>query len=230
MSFLFAIFFCELIVSLATLSLFYFIPITPVLLTAYVCNQLASLEFMIAAILSSDKHSGKPQSVALPILSLKFLLISFVLSGTAVALEFLNVMEVPLLVLIVLNILLQGYYLVKAVVVFSGAAYVSGVEQKTTNQLIKFDQFLCEAKQCYALTSDEGQRKVLKKLCEAIQYSDPVGRPEITEDDKKIKMLLDTLKQSISAKDGEADGICRELLQAIQIRKDKLRMLKMEGR
>ena len=165
MSFIFALFLCESIVSLLSLSLFYLIPITPVLLTAYVCNQLASLEFMIAAILSSGKNSGKPQSFALTLLSLKFLVISFVLSGLAIALEALNVMSIPLLVLIVLNILLHGYYLVKAAVVFSGTAYVSGVEQKAASQLIKFDQFLGEARQCLALASEDDQKKKLKKLC-----------------------------------------------------------------
>ncbi len=230
MSFLFALFICESIVSLASLSLFYLIPITPVLLVAYICNQLASLEFMVAAILSSGKNSGKPQSMVLPVLSLKFLAISFVVSGAAVLLEVLKIVEIPCLLLIVVNILLHGYYLVKATVVFSGAAYISSVEKKAVAQLARFDQFLGYAKQCQALVSEDGDRKKLKKLCEAIQYSDPVGRPETAEDEQKIKTLLDDLKQSISAKDGKMDDICCELMQAIQMRNDKLRMLKMEGR
>ena len=71
---------------------------------------------------------------------------------------------------------------------------------------------------------------MLKKVCEAIQYSDPVGRLEIAEDDKKIKALLEELKQSVPAKPDKLEDICRELLQAIQMRNDNLRMLKMEGR
>ena len=230
MSFLLALFVCECIVSLASLSLFCLIPITPILLIAYTCNQLASLEFMIAAIISSGKESGKPQNHALPKLSFKFLLLSFIISGLAVALEVLRLVEIPCWVLIVLNVLLQGYYLVKAVVISSGAAYISGVEKKATGQLIKFEQFLGEAKQCYALASEEGQRKMLKKICEAIQYSDPVGRPEIAEDDKKIKTLLEELRQSVPSKPDKLEGICRDLLQTIQMRNDNLRMLKMEGR
>ena len=230
MSFLLVIFICESIVSLASLSLFYLIPITPVLLVAYTCNQLASLEFMVAAILSSGKNSGKPQSMVLPGLSLKFLAISFVLSGAAVLLEVLKIVEIPCLLLIVVNILLHGYYLVKATVVFSGASYISGVEKKAAAQLARFDQFLGEAKQLQALVSEDGDRKKLKKLCESIQFSDPVGRSETAKDEQKIKTLLDDLKQSISAKDGKIDDICRELMQAIQMRNDKLRMLKMEGR
>ena len=230
MGFFFSLFICESIVSLAFLSLFYLLPITPVLLIAYVCNQLASLEFMVAAILSSGKNSGKPQSLVLPVLSFKFLLLSFVLSGIAVVLEVLNIWEIPCLLLIVLNILLHGYYLVKATVTFSGASYISGVEKKAASQLAGFDHILGEARQCLALVSEDDDRKQLKKLCEAIQYSDHVGRPETVEDEQKIKTLLNDLKQSISTKDGKMDEICRKLMQAVQMRNEKLRMLKMEGR
>ena len=164
MSFLFVIFLCECIVSLALLSLFYLIPITPVLLTAYACNQLASLEFMIAAILSTGDKGCKTQNLALPLLSLKFLAISFVFSAVTVTVEFLNVLEPPWVLIIVLNILLQGYYLVKAIIFSSGAAYVSRVEKKASKQLIKFDLFLAEAKQCVALASNSEQKKLLKNV------------------------------------------------------------------
>lgn len=230
MSFLLALFVCESIVSLASLSLFCLLPITPVLLFAYLCNQLASLEFMIAAILLSGKNSGQPQSMVLPILSLKFLAISFVVSGVTVLLEVLKIVEIPCLILIIVNVLLHGYYLVKATVIFCGASYISGVEKKAVAQLARFDQFLGEARQLQSLVPADSDRKKLKKLCEAIQYSDPVGRSETSEGEQKIKTLLDDLKQSISTKDGRMDDICRELMQTIQMRNDKLRMLKMEGR
>ena len=200
------------------------------MLTAYTCNQLASLEFMIASILCTGGKGGKPQNLALPLLSLRFLVISFALSGTAVALDVMNVIEVPWLIMIVLNILLQCYYLVKVIVFSSGAAYISKVESKASQHLIKFDRLLAEAKQCIALVTETDQKRMLKRICDAIQYSDPVGRTETAKNEEEIKILLDTLKQKLSEKDGNIEGLCHDLLQAIQVRNDKLHILKMEKR
>lgn len=230
MSFLFALLICECLVSLASLSLFYLLPITPVLLVAYASNQLASLEFMVAAISASGKSSGKPQSMVLPLLSLKFLVVSFLLSGAAVFLEALKIYEIPCFVLIVFNIILQVYYLVKATIICSGAAYISGVEKKASSQLAIFDHLHGEARQCLALASDDDDKKMLKTLCETIQYSDHIGRPETAEDEQKIKTLLGELKESLSSNSGEKEKICRDLMQAVKMRNEKLRMLKMEGR
>jgi len=183
---------------------------------------------MIATILYTDDKGGKTQNLSLPLLSFNFLTISFVLSATTVILELLKVIDVSWPVIIVLNILLQCYYLVKVIVFSCGASYISKVENKASQQLIKFDQLSVVAKQCLALATEANHQKILKKICDAIQYSDPIGRQEIAEDDKKIRTLLDALKQKLSAKESNVEGLCHDLLQAIQARNENLRILKMK--
>ena len=226
------IFLCECIVALGALALFALIPITPVLLAAYTCNQLASLEFMVAAILASGDRAASPQSRALPSFSFKFLLVSMMLSAAAVAVEALGIAAVPLAALLVPHGLLQVFYLAKAVVVSSGASYVSKVGDRAAAQLATFDTFLAEAKQCSLMVSDDGQRRQLKKVCEAIQFSDPVGCAATADDERKIHALLDELKRIVSGgapESSELEDACRRLTQAIQSRNDNLRIHKMRG-
>ena len=101
---------------------------------------------------------------------------------------------------------------------------VTHVDQKTAASTSNMRALTAAATEIITIAAPD-VKPACQKVADALRYSDPVSNPDLAEEEAQIQTLLDTLQQAV-ARGKSVDEIVQSLLQAIQIRNQKCKLLK----
>lgn len=143
-----------------------------------------------------------------------FLPWSLAISAIILALEWLGVFTLPAIVHGIAHILLLAVSAIRLAQVFSGAAYINEVEKKVADRRTSWVDLVNQASFLAAQEQDMEAKAALKKVAEALRYSDPIGTGASQQTEEQIEGLI----KKIQADNKECKLLCGELLLLIQKR------------
>lgn len=198
-----------ILASIATL-LFIMLPPSANLTVAYIFC-LVGIALMEGGFLIANIRNV-PASYALLGQTGKFLPVSLVVSVLVLVSERIGIFTLPTVWHVAVQIVLLAVSAIRLVQIFSGAAYINEVEDKVAAKRTAWLELANQANLLAAREQNADAKVALKKVADALRYSDPRGVTASQEIEVRIEALL-----------GQAQGKscsdkCNELLLLIQER------------
>ena len=198
-----------ILASIATL-LFIMLPPSANLTVAYIFC-LVGIALMEGGFLIANIRNV-PASYALLGQTGKFLPVSLVVSVLVLVSERIGIFTLPTVWHVAVQIVLLAVSAIRLVQIFSGAAYINEVEDKVAAKRTAWLELANQANLLAAREQNADAKVALKKVADALRYSDPRGVTASQEIEVRIEALLGQAQgESCSDK-------CNELLLLIQER------------
>ena len=198
-----------ILASIATL-LFILLPPSANLTVAYIFC-LVGIALMEGGFLIANIRNV-PASYALLGQTGKFLPVSLVVSVLVLVSERIGIFTLPTVWHVAVQIVLLAVSAIRLVQIFSGAAYINEVEDKVAAKRTAWLELANQANLLAAREQNADAKVALKKVADALRYSDPRGVTASQEIEGRIEALLGQVQ-------GESCGDkCSELLLLIQER------------
>ena len=199
-----------LILASITTLLFILLPPSANLTVAYIFC-LVGIVLMEGGFLITNIRNV-PASYALLGQTGKFLPVSLVVSVLVLVNERIGIFTLPTVWHVAVQIVLLAVSAIRLVQIFSGAAYINEVEDKAAAKRAAWLELANQANLLAAREQNADAKAALKKVADALRYSDPRGVTASQEIEGRIEALLGQAQgESCSAK-------CNELLLLIQER------------
>ena len=199
-----------LILASITTLLFILLPPSANLTVAYIFC-LVGIVLMEGGFLIANIRNV-PASYALLGQTGKFLPVSLVVSVLVLVNERIGIFTLPTVWHVAVQIVLLAVSAVRMVQIFSGAAYINEVEDKVAAKRTAWLELANQANLLAAREQNADAKAALRKVADALRYSDPRGVTASQEIEGRIESLLCQVQgESCSAK-------CNELLLLIQER------------
>lgn len=158
---------------------------------AYAFTLLAVVLQMIGPLIAAGRgKAGKDNFITLPII---------ICGETYFFLQFLAgivlmVIDCPLEWSFLIQLVLLAAYIFIFGSLISGKDYLDASETKVTDYAGSFHSIISKSEALYLKEADFRKKQELKKLYEALRYSDPISRTyELQEMDKRIEAALTTI-------------------------------------
>ena len=135
--------------------------------------------------------------------------------------------EFPETLFLILEIVILIVYLIPAFLFNSAANYVQKQDEYDTANVSNIRLMTADVQAVERLVDDPELLSKLKKLEEALRYSDPVSNPSITGIDERIKNNISILRDD--AEDGDMGSVetrVDKVINMVKERNDKIRALK----
>ena len=198
-----------ILASIATL-LFIMLPPSANLTVAYIFC-LVGIVLMEGGFLIANIRNV-PASYALLGQTGKFLPVSLVVSVLVLVNERIGIFTLPTVWHVAVQIVLLAVSAIRLVQIFSGAAHINGVEDKAAAKRTAWLELANQVNLLAAREQNADAKAALKKVADALRYSDPRGVAASQEIEGRIEVLLGQAQ-------GESCGTkCNELLLLIQER------------
>ena len=115
-------------------------------------------------------------------------------------------------------IILIGFILIEFAMAVSNR-YISRIQQKEQNSIADFKSLIQQIEICRTQISDTTNLRALDQIIDKMHYSDPVSSPAVTEENKKIKILINRLSETDDC--ALFSKICEDISKQLEIRKSK---------
>lgn len=194
---------------IATL-LFVMLPGSENLTVAYVFC-LVGIALMEGSFLLADARNV-PASYALIGKTGRFLPVSLILSIAVVVLERIGVYTLSISWHVVLQTILLLLCAIPIVKIFAGAAYIDHVDEQVAVKRNNWGALVNQANVLVAREQDAEIKAMLKKVADALRFSDPMGVATSAD----IEIRIETKLEYLHGEDCKAK--CEELLRLIQER------------
>jgi hypothetical protein len=125
------------------------------------------------------------------------------------------------------NVVLLGACLLGLVVMEAAKEYVEHLDAKIEAKTYFIRTLREYTENLTSRAKDEGLKKSLKTLAEAVRYSDPMTNPQLSTIEDKIEVKVNELAEKVKKTDvGGAQTLCEEMQLLLADRNRKCKMLK----
>lgn len=177
---------------------------------------LISIVMMVAGVLCASLRNI-PASYALILQTGRFLPMTLILSALVLALQETGVYMLPVAWHVLLQVALFAVYVIGVIKIFAGKSYIDQIDRRVASQTGQISLWLNQVNALYNREEDAAARQALKRVAEAIRYSDPMSTNVSAELDRQISKLTSGL---LSVPTGEVETACQELLLLVKERND----------
>ena len=134
-----------------------------------------------------------------------YISIGYFLAATFVSALFMVLasfkVETPLELVIVLQIVLLGLYLVAFILALLTKRTISDIGEHQKENVAHIRIMVDKVELCAEMIEDQSTKKSIMEFAENIRYSDPMSTKVVENLDKKLNLLIDELKSATLLKD-----------------------------
>lgn len=193
------------IMAVAATAMFLVVDISAVFLIGYGFALSGIAGLLITASQMTDKKDSYPWSAAVPMQALTYLIIEVVFSAVVVALKELDVFTINAAVFAALHILILAFFAVRIVMMKGGADHIESSGEKAEAKIRIMNELRSEMCMLVQEAENESIKSNLKKLEEAVRYSDPVTSEQMVDEDfallertKRLHSILNDEEKAVS--------------------------------
>lgn len=191
---------------------------------SYALIMVAFVGQLICALISLKAENVKKFFYKLPIISASYSCLVLMLIVGSVFMIIPALPEWIAIVLCFAALAVNGILVVKAV---AASEIVSDIDENIQAQAYFIRSLTIEAQSLVSYAKNEVISVEIKRVYEAVRYSDPMGNVELAEIEKKIKKEFASFSEAVEMADEElASAHSQELLRLINLRNQKCRLLK----
>ena len=126
-----------------------------------------------------------------------------------------------------LGVILLGFCLLGLIVRESAIAEIEHIDVKIKEKTFFIKSLQVDLESLAGRVSDEGLKKAVKALAEAVRYSDPMSNPQLAAIENSIGAKATELERKTDGADtGAAQALCDEMQRLLADRNRKCKMLK----
>lgn len=229
-----------LILYLLIISLF-FVIVKPTLLfiLCYVFAVAGGIEFAVSLMILAGKDSKLPQDIVFPIIAKSYMVVNLLISVVFLLLEQTFMMKIAIIYPLLIHIIFITIFTFRVLALHAGKEHMEAVNEKATKSVnfqrsksATLSTILAKVNVLKISAAEKSAAcKQIRKVMEAVRYSDPMTPEELEDMDDDISERISELTSVILAGEiSEIDGICNDLLVMIQNRNEQIRALKRSQR
>lgn len=205
-------------------ALFLVIPITPTFLVAYAVALLAIAMFCCGKLFLISNKKIYPWVAAFPMTIWQYLVTQLILSAVFVIRATLFDNPFPLGVFVFLHIVLFAFFAVLLLLLRSGKEIITekDAEVKQKVSVIRMMQADIES----IMRQHPQHEAILKKVAEALKYSDPMSHPSVAIYDEPIQRSIMSMTGLEGNDPANIPAICETLLNQIADRNSRVKLMK----
>jgi len=200
------------------------VPVTPTVLIAYVFTLLAIGLFTWGNLQLLDNAKSYPWFAAFPMRIWQYLTAQLVLSAVFIGREYFFEGEFSIALFFFLHIAILGYFAVSLVLMKPAAEIIETRETEVKQKVSAMR--LMQADIESVLRQHSEHEEPLKRVLEALKYSDPMSHPSVRIYEEEIQRSI----LSMSGLDGndpeKIPAICEKLLRQIADRNSRVKIMK----
>ncbi len=186
------------IMAIVATSMFLIVDISTVFIIAYVFALIGVAGLIITAMQIVEKKDVYPWGAAIPLQALRYLIIEVIVSVIVVTLRKLNLFELSAGYFAVIHIVILAFYAIRIVLMLGGKMYIEKMEEKNHTKVSVIKEMQAEVENLLSTVEGEGVKMSLKKLEEAIRYSDPVTGEELVKTDVELLAEVQRLHEALT--------------------------------
>lgn len=196
----------------------------PVFWVAYACITLALVSQLLTAAKFVKENSKEKMFLNVPLLTTGY---TAVILSLVVGVVFMIFPVLPTWLGAIVCLLVAGYFVIACVNTGAAANAVEQVGQKVEEKTQFMELAVAEATNIMARATTEEIKVEMKKVCEALRYSDYMSNSALEDLESAIDEQLKALKSAVvDSNVEEVKRIAKELLITIQERNVKCKLLK----
>jgi hypothetical protein len=210
------------IMAVVVTALFLIVKITTIFVTAYIFALIGIATFCAGSIYMLSSPKSYPWFAAFPMRIWQYLIAELVLSTVFVLWENMSDTSLPVQWFILLHIILLAFFSITLILMKSGKEIIDqrGDEVKQKVVALRLLQVDMES----LIRKFPKYEKELRKVADALRYSDPMSHPSLTVHEEQIQrgiVTMDNSEESVRIPER-----CAELLRQIADRNTKMKMMK----
>lgn len=205
--------------------LFLLVKVTANFIIAYGFSLLGIAALVACVFAMVNRRGSYPWIGALPIQARAYLIVQVILSAVVVLPEQLGVFTLPVLWFLVLHAAIFAVFAIRMVMLHGGAAHIEKREAEVREKTGYLAGLKTELNTLLGNTDDLSVQEKLKKLAEAVRYSDPMSPEEVASLEMKMMTKAGELK-AILANGEQAKAVIGEISLLLEERNRRCRDLK----
>ncbi|MCL1994743.1 MAG: hypothetical protein FWG63_00890 [Defluviitaleaceae bacterium] len=200
------------------------VPITTTFVTAYVFALVAIAMFCAGNLYMLSSTKSYPWFVAFPKTIWQYLIVQLALSAIFVIREIFFEGLFPVGVFAFLHILLLAVFAVKLILIKSAKEIIEAKDTEIEQKVFKMR--LMQANVESILRNNPEHEKPLRKVIEALKYSDPMSHASVSADEEEIHRNIHSMMEPNDGEPINIPAMCEKLLVQIADRNSSVKLLK----
>lgn len=189
----------------------------------YICIMLLFVGQGVCSFFYTRQSNAAKRFLNIPIMTLSY---SALFAGFAVGSACMKITFMPLWLAVVLCAAVTVFYAVAVLQALAAAAYIDNVGQTVRAKTFFIRSLAADAEALTASATPE-TGAALRRVAEAIRYSDPMSSDALAETESQITVLFEQLSASAKEKDADkVNAFADEMLALLKSRNAKCKMLK----
>ena len=205
-------------------SLIFVLPLSFTVFIAYFFMMLAIVMFGAGSLYMLSNPKSYPWFAAFPIAIWQYLIAQIILSAVFVlrAVFFIDIFPIGLFFF--LHVLLLGFFAIKLLLIKGGKEMIEtkDAEIKQKVSALRFMQADVES----ILRNHPEHEKPLRRVIEALRYSDPIGHPSVDFYEEQIHRGITSMMGLIGNEPAKIPEICENLVNQIADRNSRIKLTK----
>jgi hypothetical protein len=212
------------IMAVVTTAFLIVVPVTPTVLIAYVFTLLAIGLFTWGNLQLLDSAKSYPWFAAFPMRIWQYLTAQLVLSAVFIGREYFFEGEFSIALFFFLHIAILGYFAV-SLVLMKPAAEIIETRETEVKQKVSVMR-LMQADIESVLRQHPEHEEPLKRVLEALKYSDPMSHPSVGIHEEEIQRSILAMSGLDGNDPAKIPAICETLLKQIDDRNSRVKLMK----
>ena len=209
--------------SVATATIF-FLPITPTYIVAYAFALLGVALFCAGNLYMLSNPMSYPWLLAFPRAAWQYLLAQLGLSAAFIARELLFAGRFPVGLFAFLHLLLLAVFAVKLLLLKGGKEMIEAKDAEMRQKVSVMRTMQADVES--ALRRNPEHEKPLRRVLEALKYSDPMSSPAAARCEEEIQLGIAALDGMEGNEPAKIPEICEKLLLHIADRNARVKLAK----
>jgi hypothetical protein len=207
------------IIATVLFALLLVLPITALVIVAYLFSMLAVALFCFGMLAMFKNKQAYPWFVAFPKTIVRYMVLQFIMSAFFVILELTAEWTIPITWFVLLHIVLLAFFAIILIVLYGGKDIIDKRGQEVKEKVTTWRFLHADAESLMRKFPDNAP--ALKKVVDALRYSDPMSHPQLAVYDEQIQRAL------MEMNDGQdIEKRCDEVLRLIADRNSRTKILK----
>ena len=205
-------------------ALIFVLPLSATVFVAYFFMMLAIIMFCAGNLYMLSNAKSYPWFAAFPIAIWQYLVAQLTLSAIFVLRAVFFIGIFPIGLFFFLHVLLLGYFAVKLLLIKSGKEIIEtkDAEIKQKVSVMRLMQADVES----ILRSHPEHEKPLRRVIEALKYSDPIGHPSVDFYEEQIHRGITSMMGLFGNEPAKIPEICENLVNQIADRNSRVKLTK----
>jgi hypothetical protein len=195
------------------------LPITPLVIVSYVISMLAIVLFCFGMMSMISNRQSYPWFAAFPKTTLRYMVSQFILSAVFVIAELAAGWTIPMRWFVLLHILLFAFFAIMLIMLRGGREIIDKRGEEVKEKVMTMRLLHADAESL--MRRFPAHEPALKRVVEALRYSDPMSHSALAVYEEQIQRAL------VEMNDGQnLDSRCEDVLRLIADRNSRVKIMK----